>query len=182
MKKILNRGAALVLLLSTLVALVALSACGTTGSIEGFLTSENYTFKSGKLEVKKDDATLYFTNGSVSKYLYYDKEAKAYFYSEVGPKGQVSKIRIDSEKYIDYHEIMTSEVAVLSKLLTGFLQVSDKLVADENGAYSVQDYKIADANGVITCTKGKNVAEISDIGSTAVEIPEKVLTQKVATK
>ena len=182
MKKTLKRVLSLVLVASTLFVLVALTACGVTASIDSFLTSENYTFKSGKLEVKKDDATLYYTNGSVEKYLYYDKEAKIYLYCEVAANGQVSKTRIDSEKYIDYHEIMTLEVAQMSKLLTAFLQISDKLVADESGAYAVQDYKISDIDGIITCTKGKTSAIISEVGSTSVEIPEKVQTQKVVEK
>ena len=179
MKKTIKRALALILAMSTLAILLVLASCGTGGAIEGFLTSDNYSFKSGKLVVKKDDATVYYTNGAVEKYLYYDKENKSYYYSEVSASGTVVKLKIDSEKYIDYHEEMVSNVAEATKLLTGFLQISDKLVANESGDYAVKEYKIVETDGIITCSKGTVSMVISEVGSTAITIPAKVLNSKV---
>lgn len=179
MKKNIKRAMALILVVSTFLALLALTSCGgVPGKIEGFLSSDSYTYKTGKFVVKKDDTSVYYTNGSVEKYLYYDKEAKNYYYGEISPEGKATKTVIDSEKYIDYHENMVSAVAEISKFFTGFLQVSDMLTADESGGYSFEGYKVMEADGVITCTKEKTTMTVSEVGSTSVEIPEKIASIK----
>ena len=58
--------------------------------------------------------------------------------------------------------------------LTAFLQVAES-IEDVDGVYTIGSYSIKSADGVITCTVGKSVAEITAVGSTVVEIPEAVL-------
>ena len=180
MKKTLKSILSLILVASTLLALAVITSCGgTAGTIDSFLTSDNYTFKSGKIVVKVEEASVYFTNGNVEKYLFYNKDDKNYYYSEINPKGDISKKKIDSERYIEYHETLVEPVGEVSKLLTGFLQVSDKLVPDENGTYTVGEYKMTDVEGTLTCTRGKSSMVISAVGSTFVEIPAAVISAKV---
>ncbi len=175
MKMIFKRALALVLVASTLLALALLVSCGgTTGAVEEFLTSDNYTFKAGKLTVMADGSTIYFNNGSVEKYLYFSREERRYFYCEINKDKKVSKEDIDSEEYIVYHGEMVSTVAQTSKILTGFLQASH-MVEEVDGTYTVGTYTVKEADGVITCTMDKSKAEISDVGSTKIEIPTKVL-------
>jgi len=177
MKTIFKRFLALVLTASTLLALILLVSCGTTGAIEEFLTSDNYTFKAGKLEVMADGSTVYSNDGIVEKYLYYSRDAKRYFYCEIGKDKKIKKESIDSEEYIMYHGEMVSTVAQTAKLLSGFLQTSH-MVDEVEGAYTIGDYTVKEADGVITCITGAVRADISKVGSTIIEIPTKVLDAK----
>ena len=173
MKTIIKRAIALVLAASTLFALVLLVSCGTKGAVESFLTSDNYTFKAGKLTVMVDGATVYVNNDGDVKYLYYSKADKRYFYCEVSKDGIIDKESIDSEEYLIYHGQMVSTVANTSTLLTSFLQVSDML-EEVDGVYTIDNYTVKEADGVITCTVGESTATISNVGSTEITIPDKV--------
>lgn len=173
MKTIIKRALALVLAVSTLLALVLLVSCGTKGAIEDFLTSDNYTFKAGKLTVKVDGATVYVNNDGNVKYLYYSKSEQRYFYCEVSKDGIINKESIDSEEYLIYHGQLVSTVANTSTLLTGFLQIADML-EDVDGVYTVDNYTVKAVDGVITCTVGESKATVSNVGSTKITIPNNV--------
>lgn len=175
MKMIIKRALALVLVVVTLLSLALLVSCGgTTGAVEDFLTSDNYTFKAGKTKIMADGSTIYFDDGNVERYLYFSREERRYFYCEIGKDKKINKEAIDSEEYIVYHGQMVSVVAQTSKILSGFLQASH-LVEEVDGAYTIGTYTVKEADGVITCTMGKSRAEITDVGSTKIEIPAKVL-------
>ena len=174
MRKIMKRALALLLAASTLLALLLLVSCGTKGEVEGFLTSDNYTFKAGKLTIKVDKSTVYYSDGNVEKYLFLDKSVGRYFYAEIGKDKKIVKEKLDSEKYIIYHGEILTIVSSTTTLLTGFLQVADTL-EEVDGVYTVGDYTVKSADGVITLAMGKNTAEISSVGSTTVEVPENVM-------
>ena len=72
------------------------------------------------------------------------------------------------------HGQMVSTVASTSSLLTGFLQIADML-EDVEGFYTVDDYTVKAVDGVITCSIGESKAEITNVGSTKIAIPEKVM-------
>ena len=174
MKTIIKRVSALILVASTLLALVLLASCGTTGAIKDFLTSDNYTFRAGKHTVKVDGATVYVNTDGAEAYLYYSKSDKRYFYCTISKDGFIDKESIDSEEYIIYHGQMVSTVASTSSLLTGFLQIADML-EDVEGVYTVDDYTVKAVDGVVTCSIGESKAEITNVGSTKIAIPEKVM-------
>ena len=177
MIKMMKCAVALVLAVSTLLTLVLLVSCGdTTGAIEDFLTSDNYTFKAGALTVKVDSSTVYYNDGVTTKYLFLDKTSGRYFYCEIGADGTINKeALLSSEKYILYYGQLVSTVASTTKILTGFLQTASML-EEVDGAYTVGNYTVKESDGVITCITGSSVAEVSSVGSTTVEVPKSVLS------
>lgn len=174
MRKTMKSALALLLVASTLLALLMFASCGITSDIEGFLTSDNYTFKAGKMTIMVDKSTVYYTDGNVEKYLYLSKAEGRYYYCEAGKGKKVVKEAIDSEEYIVYHNQLLTNVSYVSQHLTAFLQVAESIEASD-GVYTVGSYSIKSVDGVITCTVGKSTAEITAVGSTVVEIPEAVL-------
>ena len=175
MKGTIKRALSLVLLASTLLALLMLSSCGgTKGAIEDFLTSDNYTVQMGDITVKADGATIYVDNKVTSTYLYYSKEEKSYFYCEQILDGIINKKALDSEEYIVYHGQLVSGVANATERLTAFLQIADMLEPVE-GVYTVENYTVSEKEGTITCEIDKvNSIIITNVGSTVIEIPEAV--------
>ena len=175
MRTIMKRITALVLAIGTLMALVMLVSCGgTKDAVEEFLTSDSYTFKAGKQTVKVDKSSVYYNNGVVESYLYYNKGDRRYYYCEINKEKEIDKQSIDSEEYIIYHDKMVAIVGQTSKLLSGFLQ-SSHMLEEVEGTYTVDNYTIKEAEGVITCTVGASTAKISDVGTTRIDIPDKVL-------
>ena len=171
MKRTIKCVISLILVASTLFALLMLSSCGITGSIESFLTSESYTFKSNDVTVMVEKDKVYANNGDVKKYIYYSREEKSYFYCEIKSTGKVTKRPIDSEQYIVYHGLLVDSVAKTSMDLTSFLQIVNTL-EPVDGVYTFGSYKITEKDGVLTITKDKSVITISDIGATTVKLPE----------
>lgn len=180
MSKKIKRLMSLFLIVSTVLALFAMTSCGVTSAVEEFLTSYNYTFSVGKTTVKVDDSTVYCANGSVEEYLYYDDSAQKYYYAKAAGS-IITKLYLDSEEYMFYHETLVSKVSDASKILSAFLQVSDKLEEKDDGSYSFNGCVLKEKDGVITCTAvGGITYTVSNVGETVITVPNNIRTMKAS--
>ena len=185
MKTAFKRITALIFAVMMLSALIMLASCDAyDATIESFIKSDNYTVESESFTLTVDGASVNFVMDDTQMYLYYDKQAKSYYYVTMqDTDDSIVKLAIDSEQYISYYKSIVSPASTMASKLSGFKQmhgsfeeVDGKYTFKEDGAF----YTVSSVKGEITFTVDNEgdsndySYKVCNVGETKVVIPDNV--------
>jgi hypothetical protein len=191
MKSVFKRITALIFVVMMLSALIMLASCDAYKStIESFIKSDNYTVESESYILTVDGASVNFKMDDTQTYLYYDKQAKSYYYVTMQEDGEsIFKLAIDSEQYISYYKSIVSPASTMAAVLSGFKQVYNSY-EEADGKYTFKEndetsYFVSVSDGTINFSVD-NEGDTNDysykaynIGETKVTIPDNVKNAEV---
>ena len=187
MKTAFKRVFSLVMLAVMLSLSLTLMSCSEIeDTIEDFLSASSYTFKTETTEIKVSDSTVYYKDATKEVYLYHSAEDECYYYYVAPVAGGIkTKLKIDSEDYISYHNQTIKSVSNLTTELIAFLNIIDETEMIDETTYKYKEQKELNyyvtlnvLDGVITRTVSDNGVTtkitVSAIGETEIVIPEAV--------
>jgi hypothetical protein len=191
MKSVFKRITALVFVVMMLSALIMLASCDAYKStIESFIKSDNYTVESESYILTVDGASVNFKMDDTQTYLYYDKQAKSYYYVTMQEDDEsIVKLAIDSEQYISYYKSIVSPASTMAAVLSGFKHVYNSY-EEADGKYTFKEndetsYFVSVSDGTINFSVD-NEGDTNDysykaynIGETKVTIPDNVKNAEV---
>ena len=191
MKSVFKRITALIFVVMMLSALIMLASCDAYKStIESFIKSDNYTVESESYILTVDGASVNFKMDDTQTYLYYDKQAKSYYYVTMQEDDEsIGKLAIDSEQYISYYKLIVSPASTMAAVLSGFKHVYNSY-EEADGKYTFKEndetsYFVSVSDGTINFSVD-NEGDTNDysykaynIGETKVTIPDNVKNAEV---
>lgn len=191
MKSVFKRITALIFVVMMLSALIMLASCDAYKStIESFIKSDNYTVESESYILTVDGASVNFKMDDTQTYLYYDKQAKSYYYVTMQEEDEsIVKLAIDSEQYISYYKSIVSPASTMAAVLSGFKHVYNSY-EEADGKYTFKEndetsYFVSVSDGTINFSVD-NEGDTNDysykaynIGETKVTIPDNVKNAEV---
>ena len=191
MKSVFKRITALIFVVMMLSALIMLASCDAYKStIESFIKSDNYTVESESYVLTVDGASVNFKMGDTQTYLYYDKQAKSYYYVTMQEDDEsIVKLAIDSEQYISYYKSIVSPASTMAAVLSGFKHVYNSY-EEADGKYTFKEndetsFFVSVSDGTINFSVD-NEGDTNDysykaynIGETKVTIPDNVKNAEV---
>jgi hypothetical protein len=191
MKSVFKRITALIFVVMMLSALIMLASCDAYKStIESFIKSDNYTVESESYILTVDGASVNFKMDDTQTYLYYDKQAKSYYYVTMQEDDEsIVKLAIDSEQYISYYKSIVSPASTMAAVLSGFKHVYNSY-EEADGKYTFKEndetsYFVSVSDGTINFSVD-NEGDTNDysykaynIGETKVTIPDNVKNAEV---
>ena len=194
MKIAIKRLLTLALAVVMLALSLSLVSCSEEEStIEDFLSADNYTYKQDENKfIMVDGSTVYCKNEVNEQYLYLSEAEECYYYCALVKGTIISKLKIDSEDYIIYHNQMVSGASSFAAELTAFLQIMDELERDGE-AYKYQTHSDGTYTAKITIKEEqiireatiqgvKYVSKVCDMDNTVITIPNAVKQATSVTK
>ncbi len=151
-------------------------------TVESFLTSESYTYESGKTLLMVYRETVYLKKNDTEHYLYYDEDNLGYYYCVKEKDKEIVKHSLDSEMYILQYQELVADASATAATLSAILHAKE-FVGEENKdcriklSDKITCELLADEVG-LTIKVGANKTEIYGIDDTEIEIPGAVMKAK----